>query len=117
MDGLGAFQWTRYYATRGIAGRRAAEQAERAGRFAARAVEDLAPLPLAVDAARLALDLGRGLEPRDPAAAVALCSGLRPALEGVRASRLRGIGLGSLADEARSLEESARGRSRAGSRP
>lgn len=114
IDGWAGFEWTKYYAVHGIAGRRAMEQAERAGRAAARAVENLAPLPPAADAARLTLGLARDLEARDPAAAAALCAPLSEALDRTAAAPLRGRGLGVLAAEAHSLEASARARSKPG---
>jgi hypothetical protein len=110
MDGWAGFEWTKYYAAHGIAGRRAMEQAEKAGRAAARAVEGLAPLPPAADAARLALDMARQLEDRDPGAAVAVCAPVREALDRALAMPLRGFGLEALAKDARTREESSRAR-------
>ena len=51
------------------------------GRWAARAVDGLAPLPQAWEAARLALDFGRRLQRKDGAAARALLSQVRESLE------------------------------------
>jgi hypothetical protein len=109
-DGLAALEWTRYYASRGAAPRRAVEQAERAGRAAARAIELGAPLPAASQAARLTLDLGRNLAPREPAAAAVLFGHVSRALARASEGRLTGLGLAGLAEEARGLEQAARAR-------
>jgi len=108
IDGFAALAWVRYYAAQGPAEHRAGEQAERAGRAAARAIERTAPLPTAGQAALLALDLGRHIEPRDPAAALVLYEHVRKALDLVTASSLRGLGLAAAAAQARDLEEAAR---------
>ena len=109
VDGHAALQWTRYYAAQG-AEARIWDVGNRAGRSAARAIERTAPLPQAAEAARLALELGRGLEPDAPAAAAALYAHVRGALDGVQAVPLRGLGLAGLAREIRGREEAARSR-------
>ncbi len=106
LDGHAAMQWTRYHAERATAGR-SVEHAREAGRAAVAALDLLAPLPWGAEAARVALDLGRRLSSRDSSAALAVVGEVRGGLEQIRASRFRGFGLGSLADEARELEEQA----------
>ncbi len=110
VDAYAALEWVRYQTAKGPAQKRAGEQADKVGRSAARAIERAAPLPVAGQAARLALDLGRNIEPRDPAAAVLLFLHVHGALEKVRASAWRGLGLGPLTEEAAALEQRARAR-------
>jgi len=115
MDGMAALAWVRHFVEQGPAPRGAGEQAQKAGRFAARAIDRTAPLPMARTAARLALDLGRNIEPADPAAALVLYTRVREALGRARGSRVRGFGLEGLASEAATLEQQARVRALQGS--
>jgi hypothetical protein len=108
VDGYAALQWTAYHAASGPGSARPEEHARAAGRWASRALDRAAPLPYASDAARLALGLGRSLEPSRRAAALALYSEVRASLDRARASPWRGIGLARLLAEARELEERAR---------
>lgn len=108
LDGRTALAWTRYHAQQAPLARRPGEHTRQAGHWAAQAVESLAPLPAGAEAARLALDLGQAIEPRDHAAALTLYTQVRAALERARTSRWRGIGLGGLAAEAGRLAEAAR---------
>lgn len=107
MDARASLEWVRYYAARGAAVVKAGE-APKAGRQAARAIERAAPMPMAAEAARLALDLGKNLEPTSRPAAHAIYADLRRALDGAAASRWRGRGLESLVAEARLQEEASR---------
>jgi len=108
IDTRSAVLWTRHYAALEPPFDRPADTARQAGRAAARAVDRGAPLPWAREAVRNALDCGRTLAEAHPAAALVLYGEVRPALDRARSSRLRGVGLGSLAQEVRGLEESAR---------
>ncbi len=110
LEGRAALAWTRYHAEQAPLARRPGEHTRQAGYWAAQAVELLAPLPEGADAARLALGLGQSIEPRDHAAALPLYTQVRAALERVRGSRWRGLGLGGLAAEAARLAEAARQR-------
>jgi hypothetical protein len=76
------------------------------GRWAARAVDGLAPLPPAWEAARLALELGRRLQPKDGAAARALLAQVREALERAESSPWRRLGMGGLKGEVLQAENS-----------
>jgi hypothetical protein len=69
-------------------------------------VDGLAPLPQAWEAGRLALDFGRRLQPKDGAAARALLSQVREALERAESSRWRRIGLDRLKDDVWQAENS-----------
>jgi len=104
LEGQAALQRARYHAER-AGGRRSAEHAREAARAAVEGLDRLAPLSLGTEGVRVALDLGKRLQARDRAAALALVREVRVGIERVRASRLRGFGLGPLADEARGLEE------------
>jgi hypothetical protein len=95
VDGYLALQWTRHYVGRNLAAPRVAD-ARPTGRSAARAVDGLAPLPQAWEAARLALEYGERLKLKDAAAARAVLTPVRVAVERAVASRLRGLGLGEL---------------------
>jgi hypothetical protein len=113
IDGYSALQWTRFHAARvgagvGAGSRAAGDHARRAGEAAARAVNLTAPFPWAGEAARLALDSGRAIQPSNPAVAAALFADVRGALDRATASPLRGLGLWKMAEEARSLDEAAR---------
>ena len=110
LEGRAALAWTRYHAEQAPLAHRPGEHTRQAGHWAAQAVESLAPLPQGAEAARLALALGRVIEARDHAAALTLYTQVRAALERVRASRWRGLGLGDLAAEAGRLAEAARQR-------
>ncbi len=107
MDARACLEWVRYYSARGVAVVKAGE-APKAGRQAARAIERAAPLPIAAEAARLALDLGKSLEPGSRPAAHAIYADVRRALDAAAASAWRGRGLGELAAEADRLEEASR---------
>jgi hypothetical protein len=111
MDGWAALQWTRYYAALGAAGaQHPGDVGNRAGRAAARVIDATAPLPTAQEAARLALDLGRNLEPAHAGMAAVLYAHVRGALDRATASRVRGLGLAALADEARQRESALQNR-------
>jgi hypothetical protein len=107
VDGLAALDWTRHLSGRNLGTPRVLD-ARATGRWAARAIDALAPLPQAGEAAQLALDYGRRLQAKDPAAARGLATPVREALERAVASRLRGFGLDALAEEARQLEAGPR---------
>jgi hypothetical protein len=104
VDGYTAYQWTCYHAAQPAT----AAQVRKTARWAARVVERLAPLPLASDAAKLALQSARTIEPRNREAAVAAYAQVRGVLDAAAASKVRGLGLGSLAAEAARLEAAAR---------
>jgi hypothetical protein len=106
-----ALLWTEYYAARGPE-RKGTEEAAKAGRAAARAIDLGAPFPDAATAASLSLDLARALEPQNADAALALVTEVRAALERVQGSAFRGTGLSGFSVEARALEERARPRTR-----
>jgi hypothetical protein len=111
MDGYAALQWVRYHAARGAAAEDAPAHLRGAARHASHALERIAPLPWASEAAGLALDLGRRLEGRrHDQAALALYTEVRGALGRSRASAWRGLGLAGLAAEAERLERAARAR-------
>lgn len=114
FTGWNALEWTRHYATVETS-TRPAERAQMAARWATRALDRLAPLPAASEAARLALEVGRGVEAERPAAALELYAGLRATLERLSASSWRGHGLAPLLAEARSREQAARARLEAAS--
>ncbi|HEY5906950.1 MAG TPA: hypothetical protein VIZ31_02845 [Vicinamibacteria bacterium] len=105
VDGFHALQWIRHFSARNAPAPRVLD-ARPAGRWAARAVDGLAPLPQAWEAARLGLELGRRMQAKDGAAARALLSQVREALERAEASRLRSLGLGSLREEVWQAENS-----------
>jgi hypothetical protein len=98
-----ALEWTRFHAAQppDTAGRHARE----AGRWASAALLQSAPLPWGARAARLALDLGGRQEAVNPEAALLLYQRLRSVLDGLAASRWRGLGLAGLLTEARTREE------------
>ena len=104
-EGYLALQWTRHLVERNAQTPRVAD-ARPVGRWAAQAVDLLAPHPAAWEAARLALDYGRKLQPKDAAAARALLASVREALERAEASWLRRYGLGSLREEVWQAENS-----------
>lgn len=110
IDAYTELQWVRYHASHGAVAREPPAHLRGAARHAARAVELMAPLPWAGEAAGLALDLGRRLEGRQDAAALSLYVEVRGALERVRASRWRGLGLAGVAAEAERLERALRAR-------
>jgi hypothetical protein len=103
VDGYLALQWTRHLVARNAIAPHV-QDARSAGRWAARTVDDLAPLPQAWEAARLALELAQKLQPRDAAAARALVTPVREALERVESSTVRGFGVGTLREEASRVE-------------
>ena len=108
IDARAALLWTRYFAAQPGPVARPIDAGRQAGRAAARAIDRAAPLPMAAEAARNALTFGQTLMPLQPPAALALYTEVRTALDRARASRVRGLGLGALAAEARGLEDSAR---------
>ena len=103
VRGYLALQWTRHLVARNETAPRVAD-ARPAGRWAARAVEGLCPLPQASEAARHALDFARRLRPKDAAAARALVTPVREALERAESSWLGAYGLGTLREEAWQVE-------------
>jgi hypothetical protein len=105
VDGYLALQWTRHLSARNVPSPRVAD-ARPAGRWAARAIDGLAPLPQAWEAARLALDLGRRMQAKDGQAARALLGQVREALERAESSRFRSLGLGGLRAEVAQAEDS-----------
>jgi hypothetical protein len=105
VRGYAALQWTCYLSDRNADAPRPGD-ARSAGRWAAAVVDDLAPLPAARLAARLALDLGRRLQIKDAAASRALVVQVRQALERAEASPFRGYGLRALREEAWQIENS-----------
>jgi hypothetical protein len=108
VDGYASLQWTRYHAPRGAAGRRGLEHARQAVRSATRTLDLTAPLPWAREASELGLQASRRVESDgDRAAALELYAELRASLDQARSSPLRGLGLGGVAGEARSLEAAA----------
>jgi hypothetical protein len=116
IDGYSARQWARHHAAHGASAVRPEEDLRGAVRAAQRALERAAPLPWAAQAVGSALELTQRLEPKHPKAALAAYADLAGALALTRASRWRGLGLGSLAEHAAGLERAARARSQ-GARP
>ena len=116
VEGYLALQWTRHLVARNAAAPRIAD-ARLVGRWASRAVDGLAPLPQAWEAARLALDFARRLRLKDAAAARALVTPVREALERAEGSLVRGHGLGTLREEAWQVENSLLLDPDAGARP
>jgi hypothetical protein len=112
VEGYTALQWTRYHAA-GPADAKLAERARQTGRWAGRTVERLAPLPPALEATRLALDLARDLASEHPDEARALCDELGPVLTRVRASRVRGFGIESRGAELDAMVSELRARAAA----
>jgi len=106
-EGETALAWTRYHAAQGAAAKRPGLHVRQAAHWAAQALESLAPLPGGAEAAWVALNLGQRVEGRDRAAALTLYTEVRAALERLRASRWRGLGLGSVAAEAARLTDAA----------
>ena len=103
VRGYLALQWTRHLVARNETAPRVVD-ARPAGRWAARAVDGLCPLPQAWEASRLALDFARRLRPKDAAAARALVTPVREALERAESSWLGAYGLGTLREEAWQVE-------------
>ncbi len=113
VDGYAALQWTRYYVRHGQGDLKVWDYGHRTGRVAARAVERLAPLPQAGEAARLGLEVGQALQAQNAAAALTVYTPLRVELEAARANRLRGLGLGAVAAEVKAREDDARSQAQA----
>jgi hypothetical protein len=107
VDGYGALQWARFHAARAT-GTRPGEHVRKAGRAAARVIDRVAPLPWAREAARLALDAAGSLEAPNRPSAVAAYGEVRTALDEASASRIRGLGLGAITEEARARDDEAR---------
>jgi hypothetical protein len=112
LEARAAVAWTSWHARRAAAEARPAEHVRQAGHWAARTVDAAAPLPWAADAASLALRVAQSAEEKERVAALVAYTEVRAALDRARASRWRGFGLGTLAAEARQLEESARAKPR-----
>jgi hypothetical protein len=110
VDAYAELQWVRYHASRGAAAREPQTHLRAAARHAARALDLMAPLPWAGEAAGLALDLGRRLEGRQDPAVRTLYAEVCGALERARASRWRGVGLAGVTAEAERLEQALRQR-------
>ena len=108
LEGRTALAWTRYHAAQAAAAKRPGVHVREAAHWATQALESLAPLPDAAEAARVALSLGPAVEARDRAAALTLYTEVRAALERLRASGWRGWGLAGLAAEAARLAEAPR---------
>ena len=111
IDGYSARQWALHHAVQGASAPRPEDGLRGAVRAAQLALERAAPLPWAGEAVGSALDLAQRLEPKHPKAALAAYADLAGALARSRASRWRGLGLGSLAERAAALESAARARS------
>lgn len=107
-EGETALAWTRYHAAQAGAAKRPGVHVRQGAHWAAQALESLAPLPGGAEAARVALNLGQAAEARDRSAALTLYTEVRAALERLRTSRWRGLGLGGLAAEAARLAEATR---------
>ena len=103
-----ALQWTRHHAaqTPDAVG----DAAAGAARWAARTLDEAAPLPWGATACRLALDLGARQEAENPAAALALYEQVGQALDRMAAHEWRGWGLAGLAEEARRRAQAVRER-------
>ena len=74
------------------------------GRWAARAIDGLCPLPAGLGSRASRPRLGRRLRPKDAAAARALVTPVREALERAESSWVGGYGLGTLREEAWQVE-------------
>jgi hypothetical protein len=109
FEGYTALQWTRYHAA-ASGDAKLPEHARQTGRWAGRTVERLAPLPPAIEATRLALDLARDLAPEHREEAQALCDEILPPLQRVRATRWRGFGLDVRGAELEALSTELRAR-------
>lgn len=119
FDARAALEWTRYHAAQ-PADARPLERARQVGRWAARAAERAAPLPPAPEAVRLALRSGRELLAAQPAATLALCGELQPALARLAQDpwRSRPGGAAALAEvEALRAEAQSRAAGAAGGQP
>lgn len=104
----GALQWARYHAAQPPDA--TGQHARALARWAQTALTEAAPLPWGAAAARAALDYGAREEAANPKAAQALYERLQATLEGLTASRWRGLGLGELLAETRNRRESLRAR-------
>lgn len=107
VAGYGGLQTTRFHAGR-VSGPHPGEHARKAAHAAARVVDQVAPLPWARAAARLALDAAATLEARNRPSAIAAYGELGAALDRATSSSVRGIGLDALADEVRARREETR---------
>ena len=103
VRGYLALQWTRHLVARNETAPRVGD-ARPTGRWAAQAIDGLCPLPQAWESARLVLDFARRLRPKDAAAARALVTPVRLALERAESSWVGGYGMGSLREEAWQVE-------------
>jgi hypothetical protein len=104
VEGYRSLQWARHHLVEAGRFQRPSEHARQAGHFAARTLEAFAPLPVGTAITRDALDLAARLQPKDPTAARTVYTEVRGALERLRASRVRGFGLGALAEDVRRRE-------------
>ncbi len=111
-DGYTALAWTRHWAAPATEGHVAeAERLRQLDRWSVRAVDGLAPLPQAREAAQHALNVAAATEARAPIAAASLYANLAAALERPTVSRWRRLGLTELATQARAREALLRTRS------
>ncbi len=108
LEGRTALAWTRYHAAQATAAKRPGVHVREAAHWAVQALESVAPLPDAAEAARVALSVGQAVEGRDRTAALTLYTEVRAALERLRASGWRGWGLAGLTAEAARLAEAPR---------
>ena len=108
LEGRTALAWTRYHAAQATAAKRPGVHVREAAHWAVQALESLAPLPDAAEAARVALSVGQAVEGRDRTAALTLYTEVRAALERLRGSGWRGWGLAGLTAEAARLTEAPR---------
>ena len=108
VRGYSALQWTRYHARQPPDA--FGPSARGAARWAVVVIRELAPLPWAAEASRLALDVGAKHEIANPSASLALYEQVRRALDVAVDSRWRGLGLESLREEATRRERDLRAR-------
>ena len=107
IEGYGALEWTRFHA-RQATSPHGADHARRAARAAARALDLAAPLPWAAEAARLALQAGQALGPKNATSAAAVYSEVRGALDRAASSPVRRFGLEDASAQAKALDDGAR---------
>lgn len=101
-DGYTALQWTRHYAV-GFGSERPFERVRQTARWAVRAIDTLAPLPAAGEAAALALQTARRFAAEQPTVAQALYTDVHAVLARQQATGWRGWGLGPVTAEAAAL--------------
>src|SRR5262245_66363722 len=100
LEAHAAVQWTRFLTARAAAAARPGDNARQAARWAVRALDAAAPLPDAAEAARTALDLAKGLTPKEHDAEHSVFSDVRAAPHRARQQNPRGVRLAALAGEA-----------------